>query len=299
MKLRTTVLQNLLAVSGFALAVSAQAQITGFDVDFDGSGTTYSGNFKVANDASSTANTWGSTVGTGGSGGLSVGTAGGGNIYYRPEPAANSTSTFDFANTAAGVTFTSTLDLKWSDTTATALTVANAGFVTTNTSNGALTLADASPLAGSIIRNGSSTVTLRMRNGGAYIPETITFDQSTLTAGDWYRLSFELTKTATADTFDYTVSLYSLGANGTSTPTLFNDGTNDITITGTVLNAGMYGDSDAFFAYDIRDTSGNTGITHVDNFLVSASIPEPSTYALLIGCAALMVVAHRRKIRGA
>ena len=54
------------------------------------------------------------------------------NIFYRPDPASDATSTFDIASASTGTTFTSTTDFKWSNTTATTLTVLTAGFVAAN-----------------------------------------------------------------------------------------------------------------------------------------------------------------------
>ncbi|MFA6176021.1 MAG: PEP-CTERM sorting domain-containing protein, partial [Phycisphaerae bacterium] len=162
----------------------------------------------------------------------------------------------------------------WSNSTARTLTVLTAGFTLTN--NSTTEVSGGNALAGSIIRSGNSTVTLRMRNAGANA-NTLAFDQSTLTAGEWYRLSYQLTKAATINEFGYTVSLFSIGADGASAPVLFFDGTKSITITGTVTNSSFYGDSNAFFGYDIRNTNG---ISQVDNFVVV--VPEPASASLMI-----------------
>jgi len=281
----------LLSVLGSVFALPAQAQILGYDVDFNGSSTTYTDNFRIANDAAATGFTWGASSGTGGTGGLTVTNTGAQNLYYRPAPPDNSTSTFDFTSLAAGTTIVSTTDFVWSNITATDSTLLTAGFVPGNTTANALTSSGA--LAGSLIRTGgTSTVTLRMRNGTANAT-TLDFSQSALTAGNWYQLSYELTKSATANTFSYTVSLYSLGATGTGTPVLFNDGTKNITINGTLTNASIYADTNAFFAYDIRDTVSDTGITRVDNFGVSV-VPEPMS-APLIAAGLVGLAAFRRR----
>lgn len=291
MKLASKTIQGLLVLSAAAIATPVAAQIVAYDVNFNAGASTYSDNFLRFNDgALGSGLAWGSSVGTGGTGGLTVTETGARNLFYRPAPASNATSTFNTSALTVGSVFSTSIDFKWADTTSTATTVITAGFVPTNTSQTALTSAGA--LAGSIIRTGNTTVTLRMRNGNANAT-SLDFGQSALTAGNWYRLSYDLVRSATANTFDYTVSLFSIGANGSSTAVLFNDGTKNITISGSVSNSAIYTDTEAFFAYDIR--GGTTGISHVDNFVVGSAIPEPSSAALLIGGLALGVGASRRR----
>ena len=269
---------------------SVNAQILGYDVNFNSGASTYTDNFRKNVDGAPVGFTWGATAGTGGTGGLTVtNVSAAQNLYYRPTPASNTTSTFDFSNFAVGTKITSTTDFLWSSTSSTATTLLTAGFVPSNANDNALTSANA--LAGGIIRNGTSDVTLRMRNGTSNA-SSLDFSQTTLTAGAWYQLSYELTKSATANTFDYVVSLYYIGLTGTSAPVLFNDGTKNITISGTVTNSLIYNDADAFFAYDIRSGGTNVGITNVDNFHVAA-VPEPTT-AVLLGLGVLGFAAARR-----
>ncbi len=286
----TPIIAALLATA--ALSTPALAAITGFDVNFNGSDATYTDNFVRIGDSEvgGTGLNWGENVGTGGTGGLIVTEASGRNIFYRPAPVDNATSTFDMASLAVGQTFSSSIDFKWADTSSTGLTLITAGFTPANTSQTALTSSGA--LAGSIIRNNSSTVTLRMRNGNAN-DTTLDFNQSVFTAGEWYRISFDLTKTATENVFDYTVSLFSIGADGLSSATALTSGGNAISIANSASNSAIYTDSDAFFAYDIR--GGGTGISHVDNLVVA--IPEPSTFAALAGALALFAVGARRRSR--
>ena len=291
MKLASKTLQGLLVLTAAAVASPAVAQIVAFDVNFNSASTDFSGNFTRASDgALGSGLAWGAAVGTGATGGLTVTETAARNLFYRPSPASDATSTFNTSALVVGSVFSTSIDFKWADTASTATTVITAGFVPSNTSQTALTSAGA--LAGSIIRNGSSTVTLRMRNGTTDT-ETLTFNQSALTAGSWYRLSYELTRTGTANTFNYTVSLFSIGANGTSTPVIFNDDSKDLTIDGSVSNSAIYTDTNAFFAYDIR--GGTTGISHVDNFVVGSTIPEPSSFAFAAGGLALGLVALRRR----
>jgi len=288
---------RLLAALAFTTAIlapKAAASINAYTVNFNDNAATYTGNFlRYGDDSTMTGLTWGAAVGTNGGGGLTVTEGAARNLFYRPNPtAANATSTFNISAQAANTTFTSTLDFQWGSTTATTQTLITAGFVPSNTSQTALTSSGA--LAGSLIRTASgSIVTLRMRNGTANAGSTLDFNQSALTAGNWYRLSYELTKTAVTNTFDYTVSLFSIGATGTSTASLFNDGSKNITLSGSVTNSAIYADTDAFFAYDIRGDAN--GVSRVDNFSVATSaVPEPSTYALVAGFLAVGFAASRR-----
>ena len=262
-----------------AFATSAYAQVTGFNVNLDGSANTYTENFKrwvVTSPAVDDPQgfTWGANVGTGATGGLVVDNhTNANNLYYRPsggsgQPGDNATSTFDIAGLAAGFTFNTSLDFKWSNSTATDLTLITLGFAPNRTQN---SLSSAGMLGGTIIRtpgtNSGNTVRLRMRTGTTDLA-VLDFNQSTLVAGEWYRLSLDLTKTETLNIFDYTLSLYSIGANGTSNATLVSytvgENTTSASITGTGTNSVIYSDSDAFFGYDIRDTSGNKiGRAHV------------------------------------
>lgn len=286
-------LQALLCLSVAAVSAPAFGQIVGFDVNFDSGSAAFSDNFTRFNDGVLGAGlAWGAAVGTNGTGGLTVTETAARNLFYRPAPASDATSTFNTSALPLGNVFSTSIDFKWADTSATSTTLITAGFVPGNTSQTALTSAGA--LAGSIIRNGTSTVTLRMRNGTTDAG-SVTFNQSALTAGDWYRLGYDITRSATTNTFTYTVSLFSIGANGLATQVLFNDGTKDITIAGSVANSAIYGDANAFFAYDIR--GGATGISHVDNFTVGSAIPEPSAFAAFAGAVAMGAGVLRRRRR--
>ncbi|MET0263733.1 MAG: hypothetical protein ABW223_12590 [Rariglobus sp.] len=284
----------LAALSAAFFTTAAVAAINSYTVNFNDNASTYTDNFKrFGDDTVMTGLAWGAGVGTGGTGGLTVSETAARNLFYRPTAGNNATSTFDVGGAAGGTVFSSTLDFKWADISSTSTTLITAGFTPNNASQTALTSAGA--LAGSIIRNGNTTVTLRMRNGNADAT-TLSFDQSALTANNWYRLSYSLTKTETLNTFNYTVSLWSIGADGTATATLFNDGTKNITTSGTVVNSSIYADPDAFFAYDIR--GGTTGISHVDNFNVGTSaIPEPAHAAMGFAVFALGFVVWGKRRR--
>lgn len=295
MTLPFTTIPSVLALAATAaLTLPVSAQITGFDVDFDSGASDYTDNFKRwATDPDDPIGfIWSATGGVGGGGGLEVTNTAGNNIFYRPSPGSDATSTFDIAGQDAGASFGASIDFVWANTTATDLTVITFGLTANRLQNA---LSSSGSLGGSIIRNGSSTVTLRLRNNNSSA-QSLTFDQGLLTAGNWYRLSFDFTKSETANSFDYGLSLLSLGADGTGTPTVFNDGSDDLAMTGSVSNSTLYGDSDVFFGYDIRDSSGSTGITHVDNFNVTgAAIPEPSVASLVGGLLTLLVAGGRRR----
>lgn len=86
---------------------------------------------------------------------------------------------------------------------------------------------------------------------------------------DWYRLSGTLALTdAASKTFSYTVSLWDLGSDGTSAPTLIQ------TVSGTFVNAQLAGDSTLWYGF--RDQTGT--VSAVDNLSV---VPEPKAVALL------------------
>lgn len=287
--------RGLLALSALALASPLHAQITGFAADFNADATTYTGNFQRWNTDPQDPQgfTWGSGFGVGGGGGLRVDNTAANNLFYGA-PGSGTASTFNVAGLSAGTMFSSSIDFQWASTTdasATALTTMTFGLAANRTQTA---MSSTGSFGGSILRNNSTnTVTLRMRNNNANAT-TLDFNQSALTAGSWYRLGFDFTKNETTNEFGYTVTLFSIGADGTSTPVLFNDGIKNLTISGTISNSAIYADADAFFGFDIRDTIGNTGITHVDNFTVSV-IPEPSAYALLAGGFALGVIGFRRR----
>lgn len=298
MTLSSTTIPSVLAMAATAaFTLPASAQITGFDADFNAGATTYTDNFQRwnADPQDPVGFTWGSSFGTGGGGGLQVDNTAGNNIFYGAPNSAVGTHTFDVAGLAGGsseASFSSSIDFVWSNTTATDLTVITFGLAASR-AQGAMS--SSGSLGGSIIRNGSSTVTLRLRNNNASA-SSLTFNQSLLTAGNWYQLAFDFTKSATTNEFDYVLTLLSLGADGTSSPVVFNDGTKDLTMSGSVSNSTLYGDSDVFFGYDIRDTIGSTGISHVDNLTVtSTAIPEPSAAVLVGGLLTLFVAGGRRR----
>jgi hypothetical protein len=254
-------------------------------VDFNSGAASYTDNFRGASDGAVTGFTWLANGGTGGSGGLQVTNTVAENIFYRPSPVADASSTFDFSSLTAGTGFVSSADFRWSNSTATGLTSINVGFSGSNPSNA---LSGGSYISGSLIRNGDTNVTLRLRTGNTTV-DSLAFDQSALTVDSWYRLVFQAQKNATTGSFSTMVSLFSIGADGTSTAVLFNNGTTDVRISANLSNTALYSDEVVFGAYDVRN---NNGIDRIDNLNVTF-IPEPSS-AILSGIACALLGVRRR-----
>lgn len=261
------------------LALSSVSQaITSYTADFSGSAGSLTGLFKeVADGAVTSAGmTWGATAGVGGGGGVLVTNSAADNFFYRPDPVDNATSAFNFSALTAGQGFSSSADFLWSASNTTSdltdLTSLNMGFSTARPSN-ALSAAPGSSsfISGSLIRNGATTVQLRIRNDNA-TPFTTTFNQSALTAGNWYRLTYQATLNGDG-TIANLVTLYAIGADGLATPVEVDS------VSGDVTNAGLLASTESYSSYDIRNANSN-GIDAIDNLNVTF-IPEPSALALV------------------
>ncbi len=278
----TLTMKNILILPALicsAQLLSAQV-ITNFSSDFNtGPANVALANYKQSDGLGSTL-PWSATAGTGGGGGIAP-TAAGVNNFYRIGTGTTETN-FDFSALGAGGTYSTSIDMRI-NTTSTLLTTTTFGFTTDN-SPSAMTLAGGKNIAGGVIRNNSSNFTLRMRSDSGNTA-TLDFAQSALTSNDWYRLTLDITKSATVNQFGYNLTLFSIGSAGTSTPVIFNDGTNNIQLTGTLTNSALYAATDIQWAIDARDTASDTGLIALDNFNV---VPEPSTAILaMFGLAAL------------
>lgn len=257
-----------------ALSPLSQAAITSYSADFNSGAGSLTGLFKEAVDGAVTGAgvSWGATAGVGGGGGVLVTNSAADNFFYRPDPVANATSAFDFSALTVSQGFSSSTDFLWSNSTSTDLTSLNMGFSTARPSN-ALSAAPGSSsfISGSLIRNGATTVQLRIRNDNA-TPFTTTFNQSALTAGNWYRLTYQATLNGDG-TIANLVTLYAIGADGLATPVEVDS------VSGDVTNAGLLASTESYSSYDIRNANSN-GIDAIDNLNV-AFIPEPSALALV------------------
>ncbi|MBX3742900.1 MAG: PEP-CTERM sorting domain-containing protein [Akkermansiaceae bacterium] len=268
------------------LSAVSSAAITSYFADFEGDSTSLTSVFAGASDAAVPGFTWNATAGVGGGAGVLVGSSAS-NKYYRPSPGADATSAINLASLSSGEGFRSSADFRWSDTSATDLTVLNFGFVTTQ----GTAMSSSNSMGGSIIRTaGGSTVALRLRSGTSDV-ETLSFNQSLFTAGSWYRLVYETVKTDTANTFASVLTLYSIGADGTSTAVVMNNAGNPLVVSSQVGASFLYSDTAAFAAYDVRNTNG---ISAMDNLRMEF-IPEPSAAGLLLlGLSGVMARRTRR-----
>lgn len=103
---------------------------------------------------------------------------------------------------------------------------------------------------------------------------------------DSLRMELSLTKSATADQFDFTATLNNLVNPATVS-----------TITNTVTQSGAYSaDLFGYFRSGSIAEANNFDLFDVDGFGYSASpIPEASTYAMIMGAVALLSLIVRRK----
>jgi len=264
------------------------AAITSYFEDFSGGSTSLTEKFAAASNGAVVGFEWSATAGVGGGAGITI-TSSTSNKFYRPTPYSDATSAIDMTAVSAGQGFRFSTDFVWSNTASTALTVLNVGFVPASTSASAMS--SSTSMGGSIIRNGSSTVQMRLRSGATDVA-TLGFSQSLFTAGQWYRLVYETRKTDTANTFNSVLTLYSLGLDGTLSPVLMMDGGNQLSITSdvAVIATSVYSDATSFAVYDVRNTDG---ISALDN-LGMTFIPEPSS-VVFVSLGALGMVAGRRR----
>jgi hypothetical protein len=124
--------------------------------------------------------------------------------------------------------------------------------------------------------------TLQLRNNNAQV---VVGSSLTITNGNWYQLSYTLTRTATTDIFSGSVSLW----NSTSAGVVGSQ-VGSTLASASISNSTLWNDTSLFFG--VRE---NTNIVAMDNLNVSL-IPEPSAFALLgLGLGLMSLVARRRR----
>ncbi len=171
-----------------------------------------------------------------------------------------------------GSTISTSVDLKVRPESD-ALTVLTLGF-TLNVSASALTIERGKNVAGSLYRpEGSPSFVLRMRSDSTDL-ETLELAPDALMEGEWYRLVLVLQKAPANGEFKYSLTLYSIGSDGQSSPAVFNDGIRDITLTGVVDNGEVLDASAARWAIDARSSfdpalKALRGIVVIDNFTLT------------------------------
>jgi len=114
-----------------------------------------------------------------------------------------------------------------------------------------------------------------------------------LTANSWYKLDSIFTKNATVGDWTYEVNLYSLGSNGTGTPSLV--GGSSYSHTSAVGDRLTFYNTGTLYPFFSLSSAVNDGIPTIDNIGFS-SVPEPSTYAAMFGVG-LLGFASLRKTR--
>lgn len=113
-----------------------------------------------------------------------------------------------------------------------------------------------------------------------------------LSASNWYGLTATFTET-TLNNWSFTAQLLDFGAAGTGLGSSITNGS----VSGTLVNSGMFSASNLFAAVNFRDAGSSlTNHTFVDDLSFSA-IPEPSSFAALAGLGALGLVATLRRRR--
>jgi len=132
---------------------------------------------------------------------------------------------------------------------------------------------------------GTNAAFIQSYNGQSSSPGTISFDLSSLIAGQTYTLTFSQVARPYQGVDPFTVS-YGATSFGTFTPTL-----NWTQVTETFVAQAA---TPLVFAGTILDGDHSSGI---DNISISA-VPEPSTWAMMIlGFLGVGLAAHRRKKR--
>lgn len=128
---------------------------------------------------------------------------------------------------------------------------------------------------------------VQMQLGNSGSPDTTDLGDltSAATDGNWLKLSAVFTKSATANQFDYSVSILDMGTDGTATATSL------FAYTGTLLDDAMYSSTDLNSAF--RFLPGNVDGA-VDNLSATTAVPEPASAVLLISCFSALLFRRNR-----
>lgn len=266
-----------------------QGQVVVYSNNFNSASSDLTANFSESGQSSGTNFTWGSTVGVGGSGGVSV--SGG------PETAYYTTSVDGFSSslTEYGI---STYFRLLSNTAGTA---GNLGFATGFLASTSDLMGNNSgtntylTLQAQIINTPSGEDTryqfsFRSRSGSNSQTISTAAEYFTLTSNNWYRFETSYSFDSLAGTFSATGTLWDYGVDGTSlSPTQVATFTS-----GSMSNASFATDTEIYAAFRTGNY-GFGGANRVDNFLVT-SVPEPAAVGYLaIGLAAGLMGWRKRR----
>ncbi len=212
------------------------------------------------------------TGGTNGSGGVKVD----GNAAVAHYTA----STFDL--TAVGSSFTLSLDSFFNDNVATGTGPVNRiGFTGTDSTGFGGT---GVYLFGGLNRISANTGQLQIGNNtGSSFAGTSSLTDFTLVDDVFYRLTVSFTNSG-SNQYAISASLFNIGATGT-TPV----GAPVATLGSTVTNAPFAADTTTYASFKSDQLSGGQVL---DNFSV---VPEPSTFAMLLGGAGILAFLSRRR----
>ncbi len=277
MKIRILILLPLIISPAFGQTVS---------VDFDS--PTVMGSFTQLNGSNGASSNfaYSAAAGVNGTGGAILSTS-------APTSALYNATSFDFTSTTS---FSASMDFHKGATTGDIFYFGLTGDLSRGI-NGGNSSTPIARLFASVSRSSADTYYFNLANAFAtepapWAPVPFTALGSSFTLSDsstnWYRISMDLVLTdAETATYDLTYSLYDLGADGTTTPSLIASRNSSI------QNAVLLADDSAYIGFransDVYFTGG-------DNLEVTA-IPEPSALCFL-GVLAFGAMAYKRKSRG-
>lgn len=215
-----------------------------------------------------------------------VGTGGSGGVAFVASPAATDVTAIYSAasfNFTTGTTYTFSTDYHKKSSTG-VFSEFQVGFfadnnVTTSSSNRYIGFR----IVGQGVTGAANTYQLQLNNRDnsttdVSLGSTFTIADSNT---DWYRLSGTLALTdAASKTFSYTISLWSIGSDGTGAPMLLQS------VTSTFVNVQLATDTSLWYGF--RDQTGT--VSAVDNLSV---VPEPKSVALLMGAGLMLIVSLR------